>query len=105
MARAPHRGNNRCAVDSQAMSLSDVYLCTSDEIFYFTQTHDYFRLVMGAAEVPSDDLLAAAIRYSAQIYNSEQDRYGYMVRCGRRIAHDLANDLNRVTHVLGLLQA
>lgn len=87
------------------MSLSDVYLCTSDEIFYFTQTHDYFRLVMGAAEVPSDDLLAAAIRYSAQIYNSEQDRYGYMVRCGRRIAHDLANDLNRVTHVLGLLQA
>ena len=86
------------------MSLSDVYQCTAEEIFYFTQTHDYFRLVMGAAEVPSDDLLAAAIRYSAQVYTGEQDRYGYMVRCGRRIAHDLAHDLNRVTHVLGLLQ-
>jgi hypothetical protein len=85
------------------MSLSDVELCTPDEVFLFTQSCDFFRLVINASDVPSDDLIAAALRYAAWAY-PESERYTFMVRCGRQIARLLANDLKRMTHVLGLIR-
>lgn len=86
------------------MSLSDVTLCNAEEVHYFTQRHDFYRLIIGASEVPSDDLLAAAIRYASQVYADDQARYGYMVQSGRQVAHDLAHDLKRLTHILNLIR-
>lgn len=85
------------------MSLTDVQLCTSDEVFLFTQSCDFFRLVINTSDVPSDDLIAAALRYASWSYPDDQ-RYDFMVRCGRQIARLLANDLKRMTHVLGLIR-
>lgn len=85
------------------MSLSEVYLCTADEVFYFTQLYDYFRLALNAPEVPSDDLLAAALRYASFAY-PENERYEFMVRCGRQLARLLANDLKRLSHILMLIK-
>lgn len=84
------------------MSLSDVQLCSAGEVYEFTQRCDFFRLVIGASDVPSDDLLAAALRYAMWAYPEEQ-RYEFMVGCGRQLARLLANDLKRLSHTLTLI--
>ena len=85
------------------MSLSDVIPCTAEEVYYFTQSCDYFRLVINASDVPSDDLLAAALRYASWAY-PEDERYEFSVGCGRHISRLLNNDLKRLSHILGLIR-
>jgi hypothetical protein len=86
------------------MSLSLVEQCTRDVILEFTEHQDFFPLVLNAAEVPSDDLLAAAIRYAAWQYDDEKRRYEFLVQCGRAIARQLSHDLKRLEHVLALIR-
>ncbi len=85
------------------MSLSMVELCSAENVYKFTRRHDFFPLVLNAAEVPSDDLLAAAIRYAAWAY-PQSERYEFLVRCGRAIARQLSHDLKRLEHVLALIR-
>lgn len=85
------------------MSLSEVELCTPDEVYRFTNRTDYFRLVLAAKEVPSDELLAAALRYASWAY-PEEERYAFLVRCGRHVARLLSHDLKRLGHVLELIK-
>lgn len=85
------------------MSLAQVYLCSADEVFFFTQKTDFFRLVLNAAEVPSDDLIGAAIRYAALAY-PESERYEFAVYCGRQIARLLSGDVRRLSAVIELIR-
>lgn len=85
------------------MSLSEVELCASEEVYDFTQRMDFFRLVLGAKEVPSDELMAAALRYASWAY-PEDERYHFLVRCGRNLAGLLSHDLKRLAHVLELIK-
>jgi len=87
------------------MSLSDVQLCAPDEVYRFTQSPDFFRLVLGASEVPSDDLVAAAIRWAAwQAYADAGERYAFHVRCGQQLARNISSDLKRLSHILNLIR-
>ena len=86
------------------MSLSDVELCTADEVFAFSRRFDYFRLILGASEVPTDDLMASAILYASSVYTDERERYAFLVACGQQIARDLSNDLKRLSHILALIR-
>ena len=85
------------------MSLSAVDLCTPEEVFYFTQESNFFRLLLNASEVPTDDLLAAMLRYASLAYHPDE-RYGFMVHCGRELARLLANDVRRLRSVLELIR-
>ena len=85
------------------MSLSDVELCTADEVYAFTVRFDYFRLILGASEVPTDDLIAAAIRGAASV-RPDNEFPDFLVACGQQIARDLSNDLKRLSHVLALIR-
>lgn len=85
------------------MSLCEVDLCDSDEVYRFTQRMDFFRLVLGAKEVPSDELMAAALRYASWAY-PENERYNFLVRCGRCLAGLLSHDLKRLAHLLELIK-
>lgn len=85
------------------MSLSDVELCTPDEIYGFTERFDYFRLILGASEVPTDDLMAAAIR-NATTVRPDNEFKGFLVSCGQQIARDLSGDLKRLSHILALIR-
>lgn len=89
------------------MTLSDVTLCSAEEVNAFVECRhralDFFRLVLGASEVPTDDLLASAIQYAARHYDEGEARYRFLVECGRRVAQDLSNDLKRLNHILGLI--
>jgi hypothetical protein len=86
------------------MSLSDVVLCTMEEVYHFTRRQDFFRLVLSASEAPADDLIAAAIRYAASIYEDPNERYTFLVMCGRELARELASDLKRLSHILTLMR-
>jgi hypothetical protein len=86
------------------MSLSVVEQCTRDVILQFTERQDFFPLVLSAAEVPSDDLLAAAIRYASWQYDDPKSRYEFLVTCGRALARQLSHDLKRLEHVLALIR-
>jgi hypothetical protein len=86
------------------MSLSDVDVCTPDEIYRFTQRPEFFRLVLNASEVPTDDLVAAAIRFAAwKAYADEKEQYAFLVRCGQQLAREV-NDLKRLSHILNLIR-
>ncbi|MDX2160839.1 MAG: hypothetical protein SF162_05895 [bacterium] len=85
------------------LSLSQVELCSADEVHQFTERFDFFRLVLNAKEVPSDELLAAALNYACYAY-PEADQYGFRVRCGRQLAMMLSNDLKRLNHLLALIK-
>ena len=85
------------------MSLSDVSPCSEGEIYDFTRRLDFFRIVLQAAEVPSDDLIAAAIRCAGSIYKDTVAKSDFYVACGRRLARDLSNDMKRLSHILSLI--
>jgi len=85
------------------MSLADVFPCDDEEVRTFNQQMDYFRIVLGASEVPSDDLLAAALRRAALAY-SPQQRRAFLEASGRRLARDLSHDMKRLAHLLALLE-
>lgn len=85
------------------LSLSEVSLCMSEEVYAFTQKCDFFRLVLNASDVSSDELLAAAIRYASYDY-PDNERYYYLVKCGRTLATLLSHDLKRLAHVLELIR-
>lgn len=91
------------------MSLCDVYACNSYEVAQFTQALDYFRIILQASEVPTDDLISAAIRYSAfalgyDTPEQQRARYDYYVTCGQRLARELSHDLKRLSHILSLIR-
>lgn len=86
------------------MSLADVYLCSQDEVYQFTKSNDFFRLVLGASEVPSDDLIAAAIRGASLVQMDQQMRYQFLVSCGQQLVRDLSSDLKRLAHILRLIR-
>lgn len=86
------------------LSLSEVVLCSPDEVYTFTQRTDYLRLIMIAKEVPADELLAAAVRYASFAYPAGQARYDFLVLAGRKIAVLLSHDLKRLAHVLALIK-
>jgi hypothetical protein len=85
------------------MSLSEVMLCSRDEICAFTARPDYFRLVLSASEVPSDDLLATSLRVAASCWPLDQQR-PFTIACGRHLARLLSNDLKRLAHILALIR-
>jgi hypothetical protein len=85
------------------MSLSQVRLCSAEEVYYFTQEKGFFRLVLSASEVPSDDLLAASLRYASGAYHRDM-RYEFMVESGREITRLLGGDMKRLASLLALIR-
>jgi hypothetical protein len=85
------------------MSLSEVYLCSEGEVFYFTQQYEFFRLILNAPEVASDDLLASCLQYASFAYPPEE-QYEFRVKCGRNLARLLSNDLKRLSYILALIK-
>lgn len=83
------------------MSLSPVSVCTPDEVVHFTERMDFFRLVLNASEVPSDDLLGTAVRRAAFDWHPTQRR-AFLVESGRALARLLAEDLKRLGQILAL---
>jgi hypothetical protein len=74
-----------------------VYPCDDAELASFCETSDFFRGVLFASQIPSDELLAAAIRAAARARPDSRD---YLVRAGRELASLLKDDYDRLTAIL-----
>lgn len=86
------------------MSLSEVALCSAQEVHDFTMRHDFFRVIINAAEVPSDDLIAAMLRRTAYVFADKDSRYAFMVEAGRTLTRLLAGDMRRLHSILTLIK-
>lgn len=74
-----------------------VYPCEPAELAAFSEGADFFRAVLFAAQIPSDELLAAAIRAAAR---ARPDGREYLVRAGRELAGLLKDDYDRLNALL-----
>ncbi|NJM06059.1 hypothetical protein HC891_07445 [Candidatus Gracilibacteria bacterium] len=74
-----------------------VYPCDAAELTAFSQSSDFFRSVLFAAQIPSDELLAAVIRTIAR---ARPDPRAYLVDAGREVAGLLKDDYDRLNALL-----
>ncbi|MBN1120152.1 MAG: hypothetical protein JXJ17_03680 [Anaerolineae bacterium] len=84
------------------LSLDPVYVCTPDEIREVTARFDFFRMVLGASQVPGEQLLAATLLIAAQTL-PENDQYNFLVEAGREAARLLSGDAARLDYLLKLI--
>lgn len=85
------------------LSLDPVQLCDADTIVQFTGQLDFLRLVLNTSEVPTEELLAAALIHAAKA-RPEAERREFLVTAGRRLAGLLSYDLPRLHHLLRLIK-
>lgn len=81
------------------VTMDFLYPCTPDEVVAFTQRFDYFRLVLDAPRVPTDELLATSLGTAAQA-RPESQREDFLVDAGRELARMLSGDLLRLDGLL-----
>jgi hypothetical protein len=74
-----------------------VYECSPAELCRFSEASDFFRAALFAPQIPSDELLAAAIRAAARARPDSRD---YLVAAGRELASLLKDDYDRLTALL-----
>jgi len=85
------------------LSLAPVELCDADTVWAFTENLDFLRLVVNANDLPTEDLIAAAL-VQAAFARPEDQRRAFLVAAGRRLAGLLSADLPRLQHVLRLIR-
>lgn len=74
-----------------------VYACEPAEVLHFNESSDFYRTVLFASQIPSDELLAAAIRNAA---HAHPNRNPYLIQAGREVASLLMDDYDRLTALL-----
>lgn len=85
------------------LSLDPVQLCDDESTRQFTSRFDFLRLVLNTNEVPTEELVAAALLHAAAARPQSQ-RYDFLVAAGRQLAGLLAHDLPRLQHLLRLIR-
>ncbi|MBK9942547.1 MAG: HAS-barrel domain-containing protein [Kouleothrix sp.] len=75
-----------------------VYECSDDELIGFSELTDFFRTLLFAYQIPSDELLAAVIRAAARARAAGER--AYLVYAGREVASLLKDDYDRLTAIL-----
>ena len=84
------------------ISLAPVYACSEAEMREVTEKFDYFRLVLSASQVPSEQLLAANLRQVVET-RPESEQYDFLVEAGREAARLLTGDMSRLDSLLRLI--
>ncbi|MGQ9598352.1 MAG: hypothetical protein ACUVWZ_02940 [Anaerolineae bacterium] len=84
------------------LSLDVIHACGPDEWIAFTRRFDYFCLVLENRDLPADELLAAHLRYAAQVRGKDKD--SFLLDAGRELARLLAMDPIRLHALLGRIR-
>ncbi len=72
-----------------------VYSCTAQEVQTATEEVDFLRLIAGVTTVPSDELLASAIRESSLVHTEQ-----FLITAGQALAQLFREDYDRLLAVL-----
>lgn len=81
------------------LSLDMLIMCDEVEIRAFSQNLDYLRLVLNAAQIPTDELLITNLHCSASAHPPETRRQ-FLLKAGRELARLLNADLVRLEAIL-----
>lgn len=89
------------------LSLAEVNVCSPDLVLAFCRRFDFFRLVLNAADVPNDELLAASLSLAAAHLGSPGSvkRRNFLVYAGRELAKLMSQDLGRLENILKLIRS
>lgn len=79
-----------------------VAACDDAELRLFGAQFGYLRMIVQAAQLPSDELLAALIRQIAHAHGT--DARAYVVRAGRELAVLLRDDFERLRQLLAQIR-
>jgi hypothetical protein len=82
------------------ITLDDVRHCTNDEVLRFTEQPDWIRLVLDSRDAPTEELLAAAIRFARDAREHPTAHSAFINTCGRELARLMAGDAARLESVL-----
>ena len=74
-----------------------VYRCEPDEVVGFTEEFDFLRTLLQVSAVPSESLVAAAIR---EVYRLRQFNRDWLVVAGRTVGTLLKDDYDRLRMIL-----
>ncbi len=86
------------------LSLDAVLLCDEALVRRFTERLDFLRLVLNPGDLPTAELLAAALKHAAEA-RPPSERGAFLVDAGRQVAALWGQDLARLQHVLRLIRA
>ncbi len=101
--RLPDGGVRHALPPRPPLSLDPVYVCTPGEhIQVLGHRFDFFRMVLSAPGVPSEQLLASALLNTA-LMMPEERQYSFLVSAGREAARLLSNDMDRLDYMLRLI--
>ncbi len=79
-----------------------VYLCSPDEVREFSQSFDFFNILINAhLPVSVDELVAASLRQMSQVY---EDPHAFLVAAGKELAVLLGGEFNRLKAILGRIR-
>ena len=82
------------------ITLDDVRHCSEDEVLRFTDKVDWFRLVLDSRDAPTEELLAAAVRFAREARDNANAQRAFTDACGRELARLMAGDAARLESVL-----
>lgn len=74
-----------------------VFTCSRETVRTLTSSLDYLQALLTATEVPVDELLAANLRYAADM---QRDGADFLTLAGRELAQLLRTDYARLTAIL-----
>jgi hypothetical protein len=81
------------------LSLDLLIMSDEADLRAFTQTMDYLRLVLNAAQIPADEVLCTHLQQAAEAYPAELRR-DFLLKAGRELARLLNFDLVRLDSIL-----
>lgn len=86
------------------LTMATIHPLGDAETIRFSERMDWLPLVLGAPEIPGDDLLAASLHQAARA-RPEAEQRAFLVTAGRECARLLSHDLARLDNLLRILQA
>jgi hypothetical protein len=81
------------------LSLDMLIMCDDADLRAFSQNLDYLRLVLGAGQIPADEVLITNLNRAAAAHPPEIRR-AFLIKAGRELARLLNADLVRVESIL-----
>jgi len=86
------------------LTLASIFSMLSKDAVNFTTQLHFLQTILNAPQLPVDELLATALRISAQV-RSAGEREQFLLQAGRELARLLAQDLTRLENILRGLRA
>jgi hypothetical protein len=82
-----------------------VHHCAPEEIEALTREPDFLRVLAGGAEIPAEDVLAAAVRHAAAVRGTGAPAEAFVIECGRTLVGLFRREPDRFQSVMRRIQA